>query len=182
MKKAVFLDRDGTILNERGYLSDPAKMFFYPTAFKGLKSLQKAGFVLIVVSNQSGVGRRYFSLENLRKINAIFKDRLAQKGIRISDIYFCPHLPEAGCACRKPKPGMVFTAAKKWKIDLKKSFVVGDQLRDIQLAVKTGAQGVLVLTGAGKLYGREVRKLGGKISSNLTTAGRWILSQGSLSC
>ena len=177
MRRAVFLDRDGTILNDRGYLSDPRKMVFYPTAFKGLAELQKAGFVLIIVSNQSGVGRGYFSLNALHKINGIFKKKLAQRGIRILDIYFCPHLPEADCACRKPKPGMILKAARKWKIDLKNSFVVGDQLRDVELARGVGSRGVLVLTGAGKYYREPVLKSHGKVAKNLETASRWIKRQ-----
>ncbi len=178
MKRAIFLDRDGTILNERGYLSDPQKMFFYPTVYAGLKALQKAGYLLIVVSNQSGVGRGYFSLSQLKKINAAFKKRLAAKGIRISDIYFCPHLPDAGCECRKPNPGMVRAAVKKWKIDPRESYVIGDQLRDVQLARNVGARGVLVLTGAGKYYRKRVLKNRGIVSSNLSAASRRILSKG----
>lgn len=176
-KRAVFLDRDGTILNERGYLGDPKKIKFYATAFRGLQTFQKLGFKLIIVSNQSGVARGYFSLAQLAKINRSFTEQLRRRGIHISKIYFCPHSPEGGCSCRKPKPGMIHRAARELKIDLKSSYMIGDQQRDIQLAQRTKLKGLLVLTGAGKYYRGRVKKMGFKVTQNLTTASAWIRRQ-----
>lgn len=173
-RPAVFLDRDGTILNERGYLSDPDRMRFYPGAFEAMRRLQRAGYRLVVVTNQSGVGRGYFSLERLREINRRFSAACRRRGVRIDGIYFCPHLPDAGCACRKPRPALPRRAARDLRLDLRRSWVVGDQARDVELARNVGARGVLVLTGAGRECRARASAAGGKITSTLATAARYI--------
>src|SRR4051794_17995504 len=100
-------------------------MKFYPNVEKGLRLVQKLGFKLIVVSNQSGLARGYFSTSDLQNVHRAFKKKLVAKGIRLSGIYFCPHLPTAGCSCRKPKPGLVRRAAREQNVDPKKSYVIG---------------------------------------------------------
>jgi histidinol-phosphate phosphatase family protein len=175
--RAVFLDRDGTLLRERGYLSDPKKLRFYPSVFEGLKRLQKNGFKLVVITNQSGVARGYFSLATLKKINARFQLFLKKRGILIAGIYFCPHLPNAGCRCRKPKPFLALKAARQLGIDVKRSYVIGDQARDVEMARRLEAHGILVLTGAGRQYRREAIRKGSLVSKNLDTASRWILKR-----
>ena len=105
-RPVVFLDRDGTILNERRYLRDFKRLIIYPSAIKGLRRLQKNGFALVIVTNQSGVGRGYFSLAALKLVNRAFARKLQSEGIKLAGIYYCPHRPEAGCKCRKPKPGL----------------------------------------------------------------------------
>ncbi len=174
--RAVFLDRDGTILNERGYLADPAKMFFYPSAFKALRRLKAAGYRLIVVTNQSGIGRGYFDLAAFQRVNRAFLKTLAAKGVRIDAVYFCPHHPTAGCSCRKPNTRLALTAARRFGLDLKGSFVVGDQAGDIHLARNIGARGVLVLTGAGRSLRPKLAPHASKVTRNLATAVNWILS------
>src|ERR1051325_8327952 len=124
---AVFLDRDGTILTERKYLSTPRRMFFYLSAFKGLRRLGRNGFKLVIITNQSGVARGYFTLKDLHRINFIFRERLLSRGVKISGIYFCPHHPNAGCSCRKPKPMLARRAVRELNLDLKRSYVIGDQ-------------------------------------------------------
>lgn len=172
------MDRDGTILNERGYLADPRDMKFYSSAFRGLKYLQKTGLTLFIVTNQSGVARGYFSIRQLQKVNEAFKRAVARHGIQIREIYFCPHMPTAGCACRKPKPGLIKRAVRQYKINPKASYVIGDQERDVQLASNVGAMGILVLTGSKKKRMRGVvQTCAHKVSKNLETAGRWIYNR-----
>ena len=178
--RAVFLDRDGTILNERGYLGDPGKMKFYSSAFRGLKLLQKMKFKLVVISNQSGVARGLFTLADLKKVNVAFKARLAKKGIRLAGIYYCPHSPTAGCSCRKPRAGMAIRAARDLQLDLTSSYVIGDQKGDMDLARRIKAKGLLVLTGAGAAYRGVAKKFGSTITKNLVTAARWIKKQEAL--
>src|SRR5882672_1617334 len=133
---AVFLDRDGTLLTERGYLSDPARIHFYPGVFGSLRKLEREKFKLVVLTNQSGVGRGYFALRALERVNRAFLKKLSSNRVRIAGLYFCPHRPNAGCPCRKPKPGMPRRAARELHLDLKRSFVIGDQASDMRLAKK----------------------------------------------
>jgi len=174
---AVFLDRDGTILNERGYLGDPRKMKFYKGAPAALRRLSRAGYQLVVITNQSGVARGYFTLGQLARVNQEFSAFLRRRGVRLSAIYFCPHLPKKGCSCRKPRPGLPRKAARRFGLDLRRSFVVGDQPHDMELAHRVGARGVLVLTGAGRSSRPRAAKWEPHVTTNLTTAARWIESQ-----
>lgn len=175
--RAVFLDRDGTILTERGYLADPRKMVFYPNIFGPLKNLRKRGYKLIVITNQSGIARGYFTLAMFNKINAKFNSVMAKHGALIERVYFCPHGPNDGCGCRKPKTLLMKRAARDFGIDLTSSFVVGDQTRDVQMARRAGARGILVLTGAGRSVRKEAEPVASKVTANLSGACRWILKQ-----
>jgi histidinol-phosphate phosphatase family protein len=175
-KPAIFLDRDGTLLTERGYLSDPQRIFFYPSAVLALKRLQKGGYRLIVITNQSGVGRGYFSLARLGKINVRFRSLLRARGVAIDGIYFCPHAPDAGCRCRKPKPYLLKRAAARWRIPLASSYVIGDQMTDVGLAVAAGVRPILVLTGLGRANRKKARAHGAKITRDVNTAAAWILA------
>ncbi len=171
---AIFLDRDGTILNETGYLGDPKKMRFYRDVFRGLKILSQLGFPLVVVSNQSGLARGYFSKRDYARVNSAFLTVLKKRGVEIAAVYICPHLPTAECSCRKPRTGLLRLAARKLRIDVRKSFVIGDQLRDIELARNARATGILVLTGKGKYYRDGAAKLKSHVASNLSAAAKWI--------
>lgn len=174
-KPAVFMDRDGTLIDERGYLSDAGRIRFYPDAAAALKSLKKAGFKLIIVTNQSGVARGYFTLKQLARVHRRFTKLLKEKGAGVDGIYFCPHGPDGDCSCRKPRPGMGKQAAKKFKIDLPKSYMVGDQPRDIQFAKNLGVKSVLVLTGGGRSARKEAGGAASKVTSTIGSAARWIL-------
>lgn len=179
MKKrspAIFLDRDGTILNEPGYLSDVRKMIFYPGVFDALARLQGVGYKLVVITNQSGVGRGYFTLGALKKINQRFVRIMSAHSVRIDGIYFCPHLPQAGCVCRKPKPTLAQRAARDLNLDLKHSFMIGDQVRDMRLAKNIGVPGLLVLTGSGRRSRAKASRLSAKVTRSLSSAADWILS------
>jgi histidinol-phosphate phosphatase family protein len=172
---AVFLDRDGTLINEPGFLRDPNGLKFYPHIGPALASLTRAGFKLVMISNQSGVARGYFTVKTLMKIQRRLSAFFKKHGARIDGFYFCPHMPDAGCACRKPKPGMGRRAARKFHLDLKRSYMVGDQYRDIEFAKNLGVKGVLVLTGYGRVSLPKGRRIAAKVSSSTVTACRWIL-------
>ena len=173
--KAVFLDRDGTLINERGYLADPSKIFFYPGAATALRRLQRAGFRLVIVTNQSGVGRGYFTLAQAQRVSRRFCELLRRQGVRIDRVYMCPHRPDAGCRCRKPNPFLARKAARELKIDLENSYMIGDQVRDLQLAKNAGLRGVLVLTGGGRAARSEAARIARKVASTIRFAASWII-------
>ncbi len=141
---AVFVDRDGTICFDKHYLADPNGLELIPTVAEGIKKLNDAGIPVIVVTNQSGIARGYFTPEKLEEIHSHMKEALAVRGARVDDIFFCPHMPNAGCPCRKPAPGMLLQARDKHNIDLQRSFVIGDRMMDVELAHAVNASGVLV--------------------------------------
>ncbi len=145
MRKAVFLDRDNTLIKDDGYIHEPEKVELLPTVPEGLKLLKKADYLLIVVSNQSGIGRGYFKEKDFHAVNERLQELLKPHGVQIDDFFFCPHRPDENCNCRKPKTGMVEEAAKKWNIDLSESFVIGDKEIDVMLAFNAGCKrGILV--------------------------------------
>lgn len=146
---AIFLDRDGTIIVERRYLSDPAGVVLEEGAGEGLRLLQAQGWPLVVISNQSGVGRGYFPESAVHAVNARLAELLMAEGVTIAGWYHCPHAPDAGCDCRKPADGMVRRAAAELGLDPGRSFVIGDKRSDLELAERIGATGVLVATGYG---------------------------------
>ena len=150
MKSYILLDRDGTIIKDKHYLSDPEQVEFEEGAVEGLKKMQGLGFGLVVGTNQSGVGRGYFSLEEAEAVNERMRQMLAAEGITLAGIYTCPHAPEEGCECRKPRPGLVYQAARELRFDPARAIVVGDKPADVALARACGARGVLVLTGKGR--------------------------------
>ena len=145
MRKAVFLDRDNTLIKDDGYIHEPEKVELLPTVPEGLKLLKKANYLLIVVSNQSGIGRGYFEEKDFHAVNERLQELLKPHGVQIDDFFFCPHRPDENCNCRKPKTGMVEEAAKKWNIDLSKSFVIGDKEIDVMLAFNAGCKGGILV-------------------------------------
>jgi histidinol-phosphate phosphatase family protein len=144
---AVFLDRDGTFLDETGYLGDPDKVRFLPGAVDAMRELSEAGFRLIVVTNQSGIGRGFFSEEQALAVNLKMIRMLSDKGVPIDAIYYCPHHPDDGCECRKPQTMMVKRAEDDFDFDTKLSWVVGDVDKDVHLGLNSGLRPVLVATG-----------------------------------
>jgi histidinol-phosphate phosphatase family protein len=145
----VFLDRDGTLIVEMGYLKDPERVSLEEGAVDALSMLQARGHPLIVVSNQSGIGRGLLTEGDAHRVNQRVADLLADAGIKILAWYMCPHSPETACHCRKPLPGMAVTAARDWSIDLSGCYVVGDKRSDVELADAIGGTGILVTTGHG---------------------------------
>jgi histidinol-phosphate phosphatase family domain/HAD-superfamily hydrolase, subfamily IIIA len=193
MKKntAVFLDRDGTINEEVGYLDSLDKFKIIPCAYEAIKLINESGMKAVVISNQAGVARGLFTEDFVKKINKHLQAALRQKKAHIDNFYYCPHHPTEGiepylkvCNCRKPAPGMLLQAAHDLDIDLTRSYLVGDRFRDMEAAKKVGVKGILVKTG----YGQELLQDDGPdeateegkpdyIAADILEAVRWILDQ-----
>ena len=142
---AVFLDRDGVINVDSGYVGDWESFVFLPGAIEAMRSLHEAGYALVVVTNQSGIGRGFYTEEDFHVLTERMCKELSQHGVSIAGVYFCPHLPEATlphyrktCDCRKPRPGLIHRAAKELDIDLTRSAMVGDKDSDMQAALAAG--------------------------------------------
>ncbi len=177
---AVFLDRDGTLIREVNYLSEIGQIELLPTVAAGLKLLRAHGFKLLMVTNQSVVGRGLLSELGLAKIHAEIINRLAQQGATLDGIYYCPHHPTEArgeyrmvCDCRKPRTGMIESAAADFQIDPAISYVVGDQLTDFQLARAVGATGLLLgssVVTEGEMAGENI-----PVVADLGAAAEWIV-------
>lgn len=138
LKKAVFLDRDGIINFDYGYIGTIDRFKIIPGVIESLKILQLNDYLLIIVTNQSGIGRRYFTLTDYEKVNEHMNKIFSDNNVYITDVFHCPHVPEDNCLCRKPKPGMLSDAIKKYKIDVNESILFGDQERDILAGISAG--------------------------------------------
>jgi D-glycero-D-manno-heptose 1,7-bisphosphate phosphatase len=147
---AVFLDRDGTLNVEKDYLYRYEDWEWIPGAVDGLKKLAGLGFLLAVVSNQSGIGRGYYGVTDVQSLHDRVNQSLRVKGVEVAGWYFCPHGPAEGCHCRKPRAGLLFQAEKDLKIDLLRSYMIGDKIIDVQAAQAAGVHPLLVGTGYGK--------------------------------
>jgi histidinol-phosphate phosphatase family protein len=143
----AFLDRDGTLVLDRGYVHRIDDYERLPGAVEGLRLLAGAGFRLAIVSNQSGIGRGLYGVEEFRAFQAHLERDFAAHGVRFEAVYFCPHLPDAGCVCRKPKPGLLERARRELGADLASSVVIGDSPGDAGLARAAGCRAICVLTG-----------------------------------
>ena len=148
-RRFVLLDRDGTVIVERHYLSDPCQVELIPGAASALRHLRKTGLGLAIITNQSPIGRGLFSEECLDLIHHRLLELLEAEGVYVDGIYYCPHLPEENCRCRKPQPGLVELAAEELHFDPQASFLVGDNACDIELGRRVGATTLLVRTGYG---------------------------------
>lgn len=150
-RPAAFLDRDGTIIEEAHYLAHEAQVLLAPGAAKAMRRLRDAGYLLIMITNQSGVGRGILTEEELGSIHDLINKMLATEGAALDDIYYCPHLPGAAvkeydkeCDCRKPGPGMILAAAEKHGVDLARSVMIGDAERDVEAGAKAGCKTILL--------------------------------------
>jgi D-glycero-D-manno-heptose 1,7-bisphosphate phosphatase len=178
MNRAVFLDRDGTIIAEKHYLHRPEDVEIFPGAGAALKQLQDAGFKLFIISNQSGVGRGYFALADVDKVNAHLCAELARDGVRFEKIYIAPEAPDQPSRGRKPSPQFVFDARDEFDLDLAQSHMIGDKLIDLECGWNAGVKkSILVRTGyGGKLEQTAPEKLlSAWIADDLSTAARMIL-------
>ncbi len=151
MIRALFVDRDGTVIRERGYLADPAGVELLPGAVEGLAALERAGYRIVIVTNQSGIARGLYDLADFEAVQQRVEDLLADRGVTVLGSYHCPHHPEytGPCACRKPAPGLYRQAAAEHGLELATSVWVGDRLRDVETAGLFGGLAVLVRTGYG---------------------------------
>jgi D-glycero-D-manno-heptose 1,7-bisphosphate phosphatase len=186
MQPAVFLDRDGTINEQMGYINHITRFVMLPRAAAAIRLLNEQGIPVVVVSNQSGLARGYFPESLIAEVHAKMTGALLEAGAHVDGIYFCPHHPEAkearfrlACDCRKPKPGLFLQAAAELDLDLARSYVVGDRWSDLKAAAAVQAKGVLVLTG----YGRgDYEYIGPKqpvqpayVAEDLYAAVQWIV-------
>jgi D-glycero-D-manno-heptose 1,7-bisphosphate phosphatase len=181
LRPAVFLDRDGTICEEVGYLNHVSRFYMFPFVADALRRLNEAGYPVIVVSNQSGVARGYFPESLVQEVTELMKKQLAEAGAKVDAVYYCPHSSSENCACRKPKTGLLECAARDHAIDLCRSFIVGDRSIDIELARNVRARGILVRTGYGEgelaWHAAEWSAPPDCIGDDLAQAVGWILRQ-----
>ena len=188
-RPAVFLDRDGTINEQMGYVNHISRFVLLPGAAEGIRLLNSHGYLAIVLSNQSGVARGYFPMALIDRVHAHMEDLLAKEGAHIDGIFFCPHYPRGivpeysvVCDCRKPGTGMVQKACEKFDIDMRNSYVIGDRCSDIELAVRSHLQGIMVRTGYGLgdieyvLPQKPFKPL--HIAEDLRHSVCWIIEQG----
>ncbi|HEY4817178.1 MAG TPA: HAD family hydrolase [Candidatus Acidoferrum sp.] len=181
LRPAVFLDRDGTIAEEVGYLNHVSRFRMFPFAAQAIRQLNRAKLPVVVVTNQSGVGRGYFPESLVGAVHELMTTQLAKQEAHIDALYYCPHKGDDACLCRKPKPGMLERAAREHCLDLPRSFVVGDRYGDVELAHRVGARAILVRTGYGE---GEIQWHSAKwpappdfIADDLAAAAEWILRQ-----
>ena len=175
LRPAVFLDRDGTLIEDRGDLRCPSNVAFFPETVDALRMLQRR-FSLFIVTNQSGVSKGVLTLQDVERVNKRIVSHLTRAGVRIIATYVCPHQRSDGCACIKPNPYFLLKAARQYGVDLQRSFVIGDHPSDMQLACNTGASGIYVLTGHGGKHHDELRH-GDIVVSGILEAADWILAQ-----
>ena len=174
MPRLVLIDRDGTINVERHYLSSPEQIELLPKTADGIKLLQRLGFRIVVVTNQSAIGRFFFDTARLEQIHERLRTILHESGATIDAIYFCPHVPEDQCQCRKPLSEMAYRAATEFTADLSKSFVIGDNVCDIELGKNVNATTILVRTGYGIMTEQEKQTKPDYIVENLFEAANLI--------
>ncbi len=185
-RPAVFLDRDGTLIHDVGYLSRVEDVRWFPWSIDAIRLLNRAGFLVCVTTNQGGIGLGFYGPDLVRRVHAGMAAEVEASGGRIDGLFFCPHHPVAvvpdlrvDCDCRKPRPGLIRQATAQFAIDLARSFVVGDKMADIGLAANVGARGVLVKTGYGHA---ELERHGGDVpgaafvAETVLEAVSWILT------
>lgn len=184
-RRAVFLDRDGTLNEDVGYPAHPSQVKIYPSSFEAVKTFNSAGMLAIIITNQSGVGRGFLTEEDLRLIHDKIRASFLEQQARLDAIYYCPHyrlspIPryKKDCDCRKPKPGLVLQAAQDFSLDLERSYMIGDKAEDILLAKNVLAAPILVLTGSGRETLSNLKDRGLKpacVVENILEAARWIM-------
>jgi histidinol-phosphate phosphatase family protein len=175
-KRAVFLDRDGTISRDVHYCCRVEDFEILPTVPQAIRLLNEYGFEVVVVTNQSGVARGYFTEETLLQIHQHMRQELAEYGAQVNAIYYCPHHPDDRCDCAKPGPGLLLRAAEELGIDLRSSFMIGDAVRDVEAGKTAGCRTVLIADGLGT--GRELTDLPDYIAADLLKAAEWIVDNG----
>lgn len=184
MNKAIFLDRDGTLNEDPGYLGNPEQVILLPTVGEALNILKnQLNFLLIVVSNQSGVARGLITEEDVKKVNSRINELLSEYHVKIDEFFYCPTHPDFNsideCKCRKPSPKMIIDASEKFNIDLKLSYLIGDNISDIESAINAGCKSILVKSG----YGMETismlqkkNKFPSFVAENLMDAVNFIIN------
>ncbi len=184
MNKAIFIDKDGTLVEDIPYNVDPDQLHFTAGAMDALRLLKAQGFLLIVISNQSGIARGYFTEEQLNHLKEALLERLAENGVHVDAFYFCPHHPAGkipqyavSCECRKPKPGMILSAAQDFDIDLSHSWMIGDILNDVEAGNKAGCRTVLINNGNETEWRFSRERMPVSIVTNLLQAAQRIIHE-----
>ncbi|MDH3217740.1 MAG: HAD family hydrolase [Candidatus Krumholzibacteria bacterium] len=188
LRPAIFLDRDGTVSEEVGYVNHVSRFRLLPRTAAAIRQINQSGLLAVLVTNQAGVARGYFKESLVRQVHQRLQELLAAGGARLDGIYYCPHHPRAGkppyrleCNCRKPKPGMIEAASRDLDIDVSRSFMVGDKHSDIIFAHSVGVPGVLVKTGYGlgeiEQWSADWSDEPDKIALDLLDAVEWILDR-----
>jgi D-glycero-D-manno-heptose 1,7-bisphosphate phosphatase len=180
----VFVDRDGTLIEESGYLSDLSRLTFFPFSVDAVRQLNRGGFAVVVISNQSGIARGIVTESFVAAAHQHIADRMTAGGARIEAFYHCPHHPlgtiaelRVTCDCRKPRPGLITRAAADLNLDLSRSFTIGDRLKDVEAGQAAGTRTVLVRTGYGAAdeKAQPARVTPHAIADNLAGAAAWVL-------
>jgi D-glycero-D-manno-heptose 1,7-bisphosphate phosphatase len=177
--KAVFLDRDGTVIKEKPgvYLHAPGEVKLYKNTKKAFKLFKKLGYKIFIVSNQSGIGRGYFTEKEVNGVNCKMAKLLASCA-KIEEIVYCPHAPNEPCQCRKPLPLLGQKLIKKYKIDASKSFTVGDKKSDVDFGLNLKTRSILTLTGNGRREAMKYKNINAKITSDLYGAAKYVSREG----
>jgi len=183
MKRAVFLDKDGTLIEDVPYNADPVKIRLAPGAGEALRRLEQEGYLLIMISNQSGVALGYFPENALQDVRWQIESLLREQHVRIHDFYYCPHLPDGTiaayrrvCTCRKPAPGMLLQAAQMHNIDLESSWMIGDILDDVEAGNRAGCSTILLNNGHETIWQQGPERTPHFIVNNLNEAATIILT------
>lgn len=176
-RRAVFLDRDGTIIEDVPYLSDPLEVVLIDGTAEGIKRLKEAGFMVIVITNQSGVGRGYYTEADVGAVHDRIDSILEGVGVSIDDYFYCPHEPDSGCKCRKPETQMVDRAVEEYSLDVEGSYVIGDKALDLGLGDNVGATSILVRTGLGADTENEPGVKAGFVANDIVEAVEWIMTR-----
>lgn len=171
---AIFVDRDDTLMVDVKYCADPALVELIPGAAEGLRALREAGYRVVVVTNQSGIGRGYFDAQTLGRVNDRLRDELRREGADYDALYYCPHTPENACECRKPKPGLLLQAASELNIDLASSYTLGDRDLDVEAGRAAGTKTILVSRTTTPDNGESDRSAD-FVAASLTDAAKLIL-------
>jgi len=182
VNKAVFLDRDGTIVEDVGYMNNPRQIQFIPGSIDAIKKLNEAGYKVVVITNQAGIARGLITEDMLQTIDKTLHKWILNGGAHLDGIYYCPHHPEHGvhpykqdCECRKPHPGLIKRAHRDLDIDLSQSFMVGDKATDIQAGRRAGTKTILVESGRGEGEKPRLKEKPDYIAKNLLQAVDWLL-------
>jgi D-glycero-D-manno-heptose 1,7-bisphosphate phosphatase len=176
-RPAVFLDRDDTLIHDKGYSRDPEEVELLPGVSEGLRQLIENRFVIVVITNQSGVGRGYLTKDDVQAVHEGLKRKLRDEGADYHAVYFCPHRPDEDCLCRKPRPGLILQAARDQELDLASSYTIGDKEWDVSAGMAAGTRTILLQrenpTNAGEVAGTQADF----VANNLIDAAHLILSK-----
>jgi D-glycero-D-manno-heptose 1,7-bisphosphate phosphatase len=171
-QKAVFIDRDGTLIEEVNFLHRVEDLRYFPFTDEAVRRLKERGFLVVLVTNQSGIGRGIYTEDEMDAVHARIQADLTEK---LDAIYFCPHLPDGECACRKPRLGMIESALADLPIDLENSWMIGDKILDVELGLNAGIKPIMVLTGYGEKHLPRLARPPFAIAENLLEAVKIVL-------